>query len=55
MPIKIYSGAAAGGIVLAFVSRLDEKIADEQVQRVLAPVLAMIRAGVFDRPEQLRQ
>lgn len=29
---------------------LSETITDEQVQRVLAPVLAMIWAGAFDRP-----
>ncbi len=28
----------------------EESITDEQVARVLAPVLAMIRAGAFDRP-----
>ncbi|MDR1291820.1 MAG: hypothetical protein LBJ91_00270 [Clostridiales Family XIII bacterium] len=28
----------------------DEAVTDEQVARVLAPVLAMIRAGRFDRP-----
>ena len=32
-------------------SYADETITDEQIDRILAPVFMMIRAGKFDRPE----
>ncbi len=32
----------------------EETVTEEQVQRVLAPVLALIQAGVFDRPRWKR-
>jgi len=55
-PLKIYKPPDLDGSMLKQIldEYAEETISDEQIERVLAPVIRMIEAGCFNRPKPKR-